>query len=81
MCKALAVPPAQMGRASAMLVLVILLAGALGTQIVAPFMEGRSGAALAAALLIISVISFALVVPYPSLPPPGRQVPDRSCPG
>jgi DHA1 family bicyclomycin/chloramphenicol resistance-like MFS transporter len=66
--QALAVPPAQMGRASAMLVLAILLAGALGTQLVAPFMEG-SGAALAAAMLIISAISCALVIPYPAVPP------------
>jgi MFS transporter, DHA1 family, multidrug resistance protein len=63
--QALAVPPAQMGRASAMLVLAMLLAGALGTQIVAPFMDGRSGAPLATALLILCLISLGLVVPYP----------------
>jgi hypothetical protein len=42
-------PPAQIGRESAMLVLGILLAGALGTQVVAPFMGGASGTPLASA--------------------------------
>ena len=40
--EALSLPPAQMGRASAMLMLSVLAAAAAGTQLVAPFMEGRS---------------------------------------
>jgi DHA1 family bicyclomycin/chloramphenicol resistance-like MFS transporter len=63
--QALALPPAQMGRASAMLVLAMLMAGALGTQVVAPFMDGRSVAPLAGGLLAFCVVSLALVVPYP----------------
>lgn len=63
--EALSVPPVQMGRASAMLVLAILLAGAVGTQLVAPFMDGRSATPLAVALLTLCVVSIALVVPYP----------------
>jgi DHA1 family bicyclomycin/chloramphenicol resistance-like MFS transporter len=63
--EALTVPAAQMGRASAMLVLGILLAGALGTQLVAPAMEGRSGVELAAAMLAIAGASLLLVARYP----------------
>jgi MFS transporter, DHA1 family, multidrug resistance protein len=63
--QALALPPAQMGRASAILVLAMLLAGALGTQLVAPYMDGRSAAPLAGGLLIFCLVSLALVVPYP----------------
>jgi DHA1 family bicyclomycin/chloramphenicol resistance-like MFS transporter len=63
--QALALPPAQMGRASAMLVLAMLMAGALGTQVVAPFMSGRSVAPLAGGLLVFCAVSLALVVPYP----------------
>lgn len=58
---ALQVPPAQMGRASAMLVLLLLLAGAAGTQGVAPFLSGGSAAPLAAALLLMNLASVALV--------------------
>jgi MFS transporter, DHA1 family, multidrug resistance protein len=64
---ALAVPPAQIGRASAMLVLALLILGALGTQLVAPFMAGTSAAPLAAAMLLMAVVSIALVVPYPTV--------------
>lgn len=63
---ALAVPPAQIGRASAMLVLTLLILGSLGTQLVAPFMAGTSAAPLAAAMLLMVVISMSLVVPYPA---------------
>jgi hypothetical protein len=63
--QALSLPPAQMGRASAMLVLAMLLAGAFGTQVVAPFMDGRSAAPLAGGLLVFCLVSLALVVPYP----------------
>jgi MFS transporter, DHA1 family, multidrug resistance protein len=63
--EALRVPPAQMGRASAMLVLLLLIAGALGIQGVAPFIAGPSVAPLAGAMLAMTVASLALVVPYP----------------
>lgn len=63
--EALALPPAQIGRASAMLVLAILLAGALGTQVIAPFMGGPSGAPLAVGMLVLGIVSLLLVVPYP----------------
>ena len=63
--EALAVPPAQMGRAAAMLVLAMLLASALSTQLVAPFMAGRSVVPLALTVLVQVVISLALVIRYP----------------
>jgi predicted MFS family arabinose efflux permease len=63
--EALAVPPAQMGRAAAMLVLAMLLASALSTQLVAPFMAGRSIVPLATTMLVQVVISLALVIRYP----------------
>jgi hypothetical protein len=44
--EALALPTAQIGRASAMLVLAILLAGALGTQVIAPLLDDPSGTRL-----------------------------------
>jgi MFS family permease len=62
--EALKLPPAQLGRASAVLVLLILLAGAIGTQVVAPFMSGRP-VGLLVGLLVPCLISFVLVVPYP----------------
>lgn len=66
MSEALRLPPAQMGRASAMLVLAMLLAGALGTQLVAPFMSQRSPAALAACMLVFCALSLLAVIPYPA---------------
>jgi MFS transporter, DHA1 family, multidrug resistance protein len=63
--EALQVPASQMGRASAMMVLALLLAGAAGTQGVAPFMSGTSVVPLAAALLAMNLLSLALVLPYP----------------
>jgi hypothetical protein len=65
MSEALRLPPAQMGRASAMLVLGMLLAGALGTQLVAPFLSQRSPAALAACMLLFCGLSLVAVIPYP----------------
>lgn len=62
---ALALPPALMGRASALLVLALLAVGALGTQIVAPWLEGASLAPLAAAMLLMLIASGALVWRYP----------------
>jgi len=63
--EALRVPPAQMGRASAMMVLLLLVAGAAGIQGVAPFLAGASVAPLAGAMLAMTVASLALVLPYP----------------
>jgi DHA1 family bicyclomycin/chloramphenicol resistance-like MFS transporter len=63
---ALDVPPALMGRASALLVLLLLIAGALGTQGVAPFMDGRSAVPIAATLVAMCALSLALVVPAPA---------------
>lgn len=71
--EALAVPPAQMGRASAMLILALLLAGALGTQLVAPFLDGSSAAPLMLGMLALSSISLALVLPYPKAGEPVRE--------
>lgn len=63
--EALRVPPAQMGRASAMMVLLLLVAGAAGIQGVAPFLAGASVAPLAGAMVAMTVASLALVLPYP----------------
>lgn len=61
----LALPPAQMGRASAMLTMAVLLAGALGTQAAAPFMAGRSIVPLMWVMLGVCVASLAAVAFYP----------------
>ncbi|WP_158592351.1 MFS transporter [Noviherbaspirillum sedimenti] len=61
----LALPPAQMGRASALLTLAVLVAGAVGTQVAAPFMDGRSIAPLMTVMLVACAASLAVVLPYP----------------
>lgn len=64
---ALAVPPAQMGRATAMLVLALLAAGALGTQLVAPFLGGEDSAVpVFSGVLVQLLASAALVWRYPA---------------
>lgn len=64
---ALAVPPAQMGRATALLVLALLAAGALGTQLVAPFLGGEGSAVpLFCGVLAQLLASAALVWRYPA---------------
>ena len=64
---ALAVPPAQMGRATAMLVLALLAAGALGTQLVAPFLGGEDSAVpVFCGVLVQLLVSAALVWRYPA---------------
>lgn len=63
--EALKLPASQLGRGSAIMVLVILLAGAIGTQLVAPFMDGQSATALLFGITVPCVISTLLVVPYP----------------
>ncbi|MDR7296441.1 MULTISPECIES: MFS transporter [Roseateles] len=65
---ALAVPPAQMGRATALLVLALLAAGALGTQLVAPFLGGEGSAVpLFCGVLAQLLASAALVWRYPAV--------------
>lgn len=63
---AIDLPPAQMGRATALLILALLAAGAIGTQLVAPFMgHVDSTAPLFAAVLAQLLVSAALVWRYP----------------
>lgn len=63
---ALTLPPAQMGRATALLVLALLAAGALGTQLVAPFLGGASSALpVFCGVLLQLLVSAALVWRYP----------------
>lgn len=61
----LALPPSQMGRASAVLTLAVLVAGACGTQLAAPFMAGKSIAPLMTIMLLACVASLAVLLPYP----------------
>lgn len=65
---ALDVPSSRLGRASAVMVLAILAAGAVGTQLVAPFLRGGSARGLLAALVIACAMSVMLVIPYPRRP-------------
>ena len=65
---ALTLPPAQLGHASALLTLALLACGALGTQLVAPFMAGASMVPLAAAMGAMLLVSVLLVLPYPAPP-------------
>lgn len=63
---ALALPPAQMGRGTALLVLALLAAGALGTQLVAPFLgHADSAVPVFAGVLLQLLASAALVWRYP----------------
>ncbi|WP_082532895.1 MFS transporter [Pelomonas sp. Root1237] len=67
---ALALPPAQMGRATALLVLALLAAGAVGTQLVAPFLgHADSAVPVFAGVLIQLLVSAALVWRYPVVQP------------
>ncbi len=65
---ALALPTAQMGRASAILVLSLLLASALGTQLIAPMLERQSILPMALAMLAMTLTSVLLLTPYPTAP-------------
>ena len=64
--EALSLPPAQMGRASAMMTLAFLAAGAAGTQLVAPYMDEPSMVPLAVTMLAFVIASLLLVLPYAS---------------
>ena len=66
--EALRLPAAQLGRASALMVLGLLAAGAIGTQAVAPFLGGASATPLAATMLVLVLASGALLWPYPHQP-------------
>lgn len=63
--EALTLPAAQLGRASALMVLALLAAGALATQAVAPFMDRPSALPLAAGMAALTVASFLMVVRWP----------------
>lgn len=63
---AIDLPPAQMGRATALLILGLLAAGAIGTQLVAPFMgRADSTVPLFASVGLQLLASAALVWRYP----------------
>lgn len=66
--EALAVGPLQMGRASALLVLALLAAGAAGTQAAALFLEPQGVAAVAAVMVVLTAASAALVARFPDRP-------------
>lgn len=63
--EALSLPPSQMGRASALMVLAILVAGAVGTQGVAPFLAGATVVPVAAAMALQCALALLLVMRYP----------------
>jgi DHA1 family bicyclomycin/chloramphenicol resistance-like MFS transporter len=64
--EALSVPVAQMGRASALMVLILLVACALATQAVAPYLERGGLTAVASAMLLLSIASLSFVARYPA---------------
>ena len=61
---------AALALASALLVLAILAAGAIGTQVIAPFMDDARVTPLATGMLLLCAASLALVAPYPRAPAP-----------
>jgi len=63
---ALHLPAAQMGRASAVMVLSFLIAAALGTQLIAPLLDRPSVVPMATGMLLFTLGSIALIVPYPA---------------
>lgn len=67
--EALAVPPAQMGRASALLVLALLAAGAAGTQLAAPFLDRAGLPAVVTVMTAMIALSLLVVTPYPAARP------------
>jgi hypothetical protein len=62
--EALAVPAPQMGRASALLVLALLAAGAAGTQLAAIFLATAGLTAVASVMVGLTLASAALVTSY-----------------
>lgn len=63
---ALSVSAANLGRASAVLVLALLCFGAIGTALVAPYLNGEAVGPLVTVMLSMLTISALLVVKYPS---------------
>ena len=63
--EALSVPNAQLGRASALMVLALLAAGALATQATAPFLPSGQLGAVALSMSLLCWASYALVARYP----------------
>lgn len=63
--EALKLPPSQLGRASAIMVLLILLAGSVGTQVVAPFVDAASPTGLLIGVSVPCLVGLLLVIPYP----------------
>lgn len=66
--EALAVPAPQMGRASALLVLALLAAGAAGTQLAAAFLATAGITAVAAVMTGLALASALLVARFPRRP-------------
>jgi predicted MFS family arabinose efflux permease len=63
---ALHLPPAQMGRASAVMVLALLAAAALGTQLIAPLLDSATVFPMAVGMLLFTLGSIAMITPYPA---------------
>lgn len=59
----LSVPNEQIGRASALMMLIMLCMGAAATQLVAPFLT-QSFTPVAVSMLLLSVASLAIIVPW-----------------
>jgi MFS family permease len=74
--EALAVPAPQMGRASALLVLALLAAGAAGTQVAAVFLEAFGMVSVGSVMVVLTLGSAALVARYPQTADP-RRASDR----
>jgi hypothetical protein len=66
---ALNVPLAQIGRASALLVLALLALSAAATQFIAFYLQAFGLRAVAVGMVLLCAMSLALVLRYP--PPPG----------
>jgi predicted MFS family arabinose efflux permease len=63
--EALAVPTAQLGRASALMVLALLSIGAFATQATAPFLPRWQLGAVAMSMMVLSWTSYAVLARYP----------------
>jgi predicted MFS family arabinose efflux permease len=62
---ALHLPAAQMGRATAVMILALLIAAAAGTQLIAPLLDSPSVFPIAVGMLSLTLGSIAMVTPYP----------------
>ncbi|MBY4896803.1 MFS transporter [Cupriavidus sp. AU9028] len=66
--EALAVPAAQMGRASALMVLALLAVGGLAIQLTAPFLVTAGLGAVGVSMALLCLSSLALIARYPERP-------------